>query len=276
VNPPVVGLTGATGFLGTALTAALTRRGARVVALRLGPLPKLDRPTIEALLAGAGPFDRLINCAADKRPRDARAWFVNAELPGILAALAGPGRLIHVSTANVDHPDQGDPYTESKRAGERGLAAGGATVLRPGLIWSWSGQGDGALFARYLDLPLPWHPMLSPGNRYRPVLVGDLAEAIAELALSDRPPEIVRILGDRACSLFDLFADYAAGRRRRALPLALGWLGRLPGALTRPMTRHERLIQLLPLDRTRSGPVPGIRSAARELVLPFPPAPRGA
>jgi dTDP-4-dehydrorhamnose reductase len=261
-----VGLTGSGGFLGRALGEALTTAGASVVPLRLSCLRSTDAGGVKSVVERALPLDLLVNCAVVKRPRGSADNFINAEVPALLAEIVP---LVHVSTMNVEIGMLHDPYTESKREAERRLR-GAARIVRPSLIWSWRGDGESALFERYLKVNLPMHAMLQPGNRYRPVAVEELARWLAAWCLSRPAPSTVRVLGNRELSLYSLFQEYAALRGRRTLPLRLGWMASVvPGARRRCLA-SERLVQILDLDRSKARPADGIGRADAEVVLAFP------
>jgi 2-alkyl-3-oxoalkanoate reductase len=180
-------VTGASGFLGGHLAGFLKRRGYRVQALvratsdtqRLRALgidlvqgDLADRASLVASLRG----QRFVfNCAArvtDWGPREA-FFRVNRDGAGSLVAAAreaGVERIVHVSSLTVLGLPRGgrlvdestppaagrlDPYSESKRAGERlvqeahgrdGLAA---VIVRPGAIW---GPGDPHILPRIVAL----------------------------------------------------------------------------------------------------------------------------
>ncbi|MBN2359589.1 MAG: NAD-dependent epimerase/dehydratase family protein [Deltaproteobacteria bacterium] len=180
-------VSGATGFLGSRLAAALVRRGYRVRALArptsdLSRLAGLgveiavgdvgDRAALDRAVAGQGVVFHTAGKVSD--------WGTEAEFlavnrdgtTSVVAACqaAGVARLIHVSSLTVlGLPRDGrlideqapyaasapDPYTRSKIAAERLVRAahdqGGltTTVIRPGVIW---GAGDVTIVPRIVDL----------------------------------------------------------------------------------------------------------------------------
>jgi nucleoside-diphosphate-sugar epimerase len=180
-------VTGASGFLGGRLAGFLKRRGYRVQALvrATGDTSRLralgvdlvqgdlgDRSSLAATLRG----QRFVfNCAArvtDWGPREA-FFQVNRDGAGNLVAAArdaGVERVVHVSSLTVlglprggrpvdesTPPASGrlDPYSESKRAGERlvqeahGQGGLATVVVRPGAIW---GPGDPHILPRIVAL----------------------------------------------------------------------------------------------------------------------------
>lgn len=184
----VVLVTGATGFVGTRLAAALAARGHRVRVLtrRDAGLERLERLGTEVVRGDLG--DRLslgraaegaavvfhaAGRVSDWGPREA---FFAANVDGtrnLVAACreAGVPRLVHLSSLTVlglprdgrlvteetppARPARGDFYTESKLAGERiareahGEGGLATTVVRPGAIW---GPGDPNVVPRIVRL----------------------------------------------------------------------------------------------------------------------------
>lgn len=185
---PAVLVTGATGFVGRGLAAALAQRGHRVRALtrRATGLEALERSGIEVVHGDLGDRSSLA-CAAegaslvfhaaarvsDWGPREA---FFAANVEGtrnLVAACreAGVARVVHLSSLTVlglprdgrlvdeltppEQPARGDFYTESKLEGERivreahGHGGLETTVVRPGAIW---GPGDPNVVPRIVRL----------------------------------------------------------------------------------------------------------------------------
>jgi S-adenosylmethionine synthetase len=150
-TPSLVAVSGATGLLGSAITARLsTDLGVLALAHahpRPGTMP-IDLLTPEGLRAmDDARWDALVHCAAMRSPDQCEqqpdlARRFNAELPGRLAALAARrgARMIHISTDYVfdgTHPPyrEDDPtapvnlYGETKRQGEMAVLSAGPTAL---------------------------------------------------------------------------------------------------------------------------------------------------
>ncbi|HQP89201.1 MAG TPA: NAD-dependent epimerase/dehydratase family protein [Thermoanaerobaculia bacterium] len=185
---PAVLVTGATGFVGGRLVAALAAQGQRVRALtrRSTGLEALERPGIEvvrgdlldspSLVRAAEGASLVFHAAArvsDWGPREA---FFAANVDGtrnLVAACreAGVARLVHLGSLTVlglprdgrvldertlpEPPARGDFYTESKLEGEKiareahGTGGLETTVVRPGAIW---GPGDPNVVPRIVRL----------------------------------------------------------------------------------------------------------------------------
>lgn len=106
----------------------------------------------------------------------------HVELPRKIAAACarnGVTRLLHMSALHAG-PDRPSRYLRSKGEGEKAVAESGlvATIFRPSVIF---GPGDASisLFARLAGF-LPVMPLGSPGARFQPVFVEDVARAFAD------------------------------------------------------------------------------------------------
>ncbi|MFD4655647.1 NAD-dependent epimerase/dehydratase family protein [Kitasatospora sp. NPDC058444] len=205
---PTVALTGATGFIGSGVLAALAARGVRVRALARKPpqdaVPGTawvpgdlaDPAALEALCTGAG---ALVHLASRVAGGAEECEAVNDRGTAALMAAAGRAgvrRIVHLSTAAVygEGPHAGigvdevtpAPLSEASRTrllGERHTLAAGGYVLRPGLV---TGTGDRWVVPALAELvrrvPVRWD-----GGEARLSVVErtDLARLITALALDD-------------------------------------------------------------------------------------------
>lgn len=191
----VVALTGATGFIGSALARRLITEGWRVRALRRSPTPPRhlaavsldwvqgtleDRDCLEGLV---GDSDVVIHCAGVLRGiTDADFYPVNVEAVSRLAAIAASHspipRFLLISSLAAREPAL-SPYAASKRMGEIALSKAGDrlqwTALRPPAVY---GPGDRELLPL---LRLMLHGIAPiPGRtdaRFSLIYVDDLTEA---------------------------------------------------------------------------------------------------
>jgi NADH dehydrogenase len=285
---------GGTGFIGRHVVRLLAARGLRVVvptrrrerAKHLILLPTVDvvetdvnaPGVLESLVRGC---DAVVNLtgvlhsrpagpASDGGERYGQDFFeAHVELPQRIVSAcraAGVKRFVHMGAlgASRDAPSE---YLRSKGAGEAAVLAAddlSVTVFRPSVVF---GPDDAFLnlFAR-LSALLPVLAIASPEARFKPVYVGDVAEAVVR---SIAHPIDARDAAGRACdlcgpdeySLRELvqYVCRVTGRTRLVVGLgpALSWLQawvleKLPGRL---MTR----------DNLRSMEVPNVSDA----VLPF-------
>lgn len=280
-------LVGGSGFIGSHVARRLAARGLRVTI----PTRRRERakhlillPTVEVVEADVHDDAVLSRLCVDQDavvnlvgvlkggngdPYGAGFARAHVDLPGRIARTAwaaGIDRLVHVSAlkAAADAPSG---YLRSKAAGEAAVRAAfaEAAIFRPSVVF---GAGDSflTLFARLLKMA-PVVPLASPGARFQPVWVGNVADAVVEALL--RPEAAGRtyeLCGPRVYSLREL-VEYTGGLTGRQRPViglspALSWLQSfVMEKAGGPMTR----------DNLRSMSVPNICDAG--CVLPFGLAP---
>lgn len=263
-------VTGASGFVGTALAADLAGRGHVVRAAARGPLPasiagRVTPATLPDLAAGqdldeafAGlldGIDAVVHAAGlAHQPAgidEAVMQAVNADASASLARAAcrqGIGRFVLISSIRaVSGPsaawpltetaeaDPADAYGRSKRAAERAVAAAlpEATILRPPVIHGAGAKGNMARLARLARLPVPL-PLAGLAGRRSILSDANLASAVAFVL--DNPDT-----GGRAFHLGDgepLTLPEMAASLRQAV-------GRPPGIAALPFALAERMIARL-------------------------------
>lgn len=237
---PLAAVTGATGFLGRHVVAALARDGWRLrLLVRRSPAPPLPAgsPPVELLpgdLADANALRRLVTGARAvvhvaglvKARRAAAFLAVNREGSARLAEAvveAAPGaRCVLVSSMAAREPRL-SPYAASKRAGEdaaiAALDSGGVAwvVLRPSVVYGpWDREGLALLgLAR---APVALVPR-APEPRIAMIHAADAAAAIAAMCRAGGPAR-ARFEVTDACH-----AGYAW---REVLALIAGLAGRPP------------------------------------------------
>jgi nucleoside-diphosphate-sugar epimerase len=196
----VVAVTGATGFLGVHVVAALARAGFRVrilsrrelrhefwdgLALEAVPGSLEDAPALKTLVTGA---EAVIHAAGLIKARD-RAAFLRTNRDGTLALAqaarlhAPSSRLVAISSLAAREPQLSD-YAASKRAGEDALRAAYAdapdqlVILRPPAIY---GPWDRETLGFFKAVSGRIAPVFGTGRKAI-VHVADAADAIAQLA----------------------------------------------------------------------------------------------
>ena len=194
----LVAITGATGFVGPHLVAALARRGwkIRLLVRRWSPLPSLagveadmvlgdvsDEAALGRLVAGADTVIHAAGLIKARSPSDFMA--VNRDGTALLSALA-PETMVVLLSSLAARESHLSPYAASKRAAEEVVASRSGpwlTVRAPAVY----GPGDRETLAyfRAVARGIAPRPKL-PDARLSLIHVADLAEALA-LAV-ERPP----------------------------------------------------------------------------------------
>jgi len=238
--PGLVAVTGATGFIGRALTGALLETGRHVRALGRRVPPDQgsiewmagtleDKAVLSRLVNGA---DAVIHCAGQVRGHSARQ-FVRTNVEGtanIVRASAAQNplpRFLFVSSLAAREPGL-SCYANSKYLAEKVVAdkAGAMpwTVFRPTAVY---GPGDRELrpvfnACRRGILPVPG----SPARRFSLIHIDDLVAAILLWVASGEPVQGVYELDDGTPGGYDYrqlaaIAGEVWGRRVFLLPLPL-------------------------------------------------------
>lgn len=239
--PKLAAVTGATGFVGPHLIAALARHGWRLRLLirRWTPLPSLpgvdaeivwgdltDEAALRRLAAGA---DAVVHAAGLIKARRAEDFLaVNRDGTARLSAVAADVPFLLLSSLAAREP-QLSPYAASKRAAEEVVAqrAGPWFAVRAPAVY---GPGDRETLAyfRMAARGFALQPR-QPDARLSLIHVEDLAEALAQ-ALDRRPsPSVCEIDDGRAegYSHSDVAAAAAAalGRSVRTVPVPRELIG---------------------------------------------------
>ena len=275
----LVALTGATGFLGRHVAAALAARGfyVRILAERLESHPLWrdfapevvpgrleDAAALAALVRGA---DVVVHLAGLIRARS-RAEFLRvnrdgaARLAEAIRRVAPESHLIGISSLAARAPWL-SAYAESKQAGERALAegigGGRLTLLRPPVVYGpWDRASLGifrAAAGRVVPVPGP------AGSRIAMIHVADATAAIAALAAWVEAP------GGAVYALAD--PNPAGYSPRDILGLAAAALGNAPRFVQLPGVAVRLAGRAASLGAWLSGR-PAVFSAgkARELLYP--------
>lgn len=243
--PPLVAITGASGFIGRQLVPVFAQAGWRVrLLLRRDPVvtewqqlrPEIvagtlaDRPALEQLVDGATAIIHLAGLI--KSPTRARFFTVNRDGAAALAAaaqaVAPRAHLLIVSSLAAREPELSD-YAASKRAGETAAAAAFAsplTILRPAVVYGPGDRESLRFFqvARHRIVPLPG----PPDGRACLIHVRDLARLIVTLAASPPTGTVLGAADGQAegYRLDDVLAAAAraVGNDAPRLVRAPGWL----------------------------------------------------
>jgi nucleoside-diphosphate-sugar epimerase len=246
----LVAVTGATGFVGPHLVAALAHRGwkIRLLVRRWSPLPSLagveaelvlgdvsDEAALRRLVDGADTVIHAAGLIKARRPADFMA--VNRDGTALVSALAPTARFVLLSSLAAREPLL-SPYGASKLAAEEAVAgrSGPWLAVRAPAVY---GPGDRETLAYFRAVIRGFAP--------RPNLpdVSDLAEALA-LAAERRPSASV-------CEIDDgREGGYGYGDMQAA---AEGALGRTARTLAIPRIAMDGIALLNGVSQALGGPV---------------------
>ncbi|WP_119461979.1 complex I NDUFA9 subunit family protein [Rhodospirillaceae bacterium SYSU D60014] len=231
-------ITGASGFIGRHLVAALSTAGHRIVccvrdlerARRMFPAqmvvacdftravdPELWLPRVRGV-------DAVINCAGILHARDAESIAaIHRAAPKALftaCLVAGVERVVQLSALGVGSGADSD-YAHSKLAADDYLQSLGLdwTILRPSVVYTEAGPaGCASQFRTFATVP--WFlPVVGTGEQtFQPIHMADLAEAVrrvVENGVGRR--QVIDAVGQEPVSLAILLAEF---RRRLGSPPA--------------------------------------------------------
>jgi len=252
-------VTGASGFIGRPLTAALADAGHAVRAavrdrraqgfpggVEVALQPDLGRPVFWApLLSGvdaivhlagiahAGPdvaetsYDRVNHVATAELARAAAAAGVR-RFVFMSSIRAQTGAAADAPLSETDARQPTDAYGRSKLAAEAAVRASGVpyTILRPALVYGPGVKGNVASLMRLAALPVPL-PFGALSNRRSLLALDNLIAAIRFALENARATNETFIVADPdAISVAELAAMLrtAAGRTPRLVPLPVGLL----------------------------------------------------
>ena len=234
-----IAVTGASGFIGTALCQRLRNDGHDVIAIDVTGNPDrhadvADPSSTIAALAGA---DAIVHAAAIVAERGHMDDFIRVNVRGTRNVLdaAGPRRTVVLASVagwgyefarelREDSPPRpcGLPYVDTKGATETLALRRGATVIRPGDVY---GPGSTPWVIRPLEMMRAGRFFLpSPGDGVMtPVFIDDLVDAIvraARRATRGRPRlhGVGRLAGLRARVLRDARRPAGADAAGAAAP----------------------------------------------------------
>ncbi|HEU0113131.1 MAG TPA: complex I NDUFA9 subunit family protein [Thermomicrobiales bacterium] len=259
VAEPVTGrilLTGAAGFVGTELRAALAGRPLRLLVRDRRDVSRLAAPDVEvvagdvtrpeslaAACAGCEAVVHLVAIIAEEKG----ATFDQVIRQGTVnvvdaAQAAGVRRLLHMSALGTRN-DPRFPYFEAKWQAEQAVTGSGIpwTIFRPSIVF---GRDDAFINTLSgLVKAAPAIPVAGNGrNKFQPVAVGDVAAAFVRALDDPATAGHIYDLGGGKVYTYDQLLDTIAGElgvRKRKAHLPIG-LMRLAVALSRPLPKALR------------------------------------
>lgn len=241
------GVTGATGYVGSAITGIARQNNHQVVALGRRPVDGLAwRPYELGELPRADLFrevEVVVHCAYDLAlTRKHEIWRVNVEGTQRLveAATAAGVRFVLISSMSA-YPGTTQIYGRAKLATERFVLAAGGCVIRLGLVYGDDGGGMIGSLERIVQLPIT--PVIGRDAHQFTVHVGDMASGVVRVALgADIGPDPVGLAHPVPVRFEDLLLALAARAGTRLRPVHVPWV-----AAYRAMRACERLRVPLPL-----------------------------
>lgn len=267
-------VTGATGYIGTALTQAALEQGLSVAAAtRRKPkfsvqwLPfDLNTPTATQLPDKTRAVIHLATATDVQRLNESQELEAAQHL--VNEAQRVGARFIFVSsqTASATAISR---YGRNKWALEQAVLAAGGCVVRPGLVYGGAPQG---LYGRLLTLTrvLPCLPAFFPAPNVQPVHVQDLAAILLHAATqTEPPPQILCVGGPEPLSFTEFLKGLLRARGRGArlfVPIPAGLVRMmyfcLPSKI-RQFLNLEQVVSLLTL------PVMTIAPAVAQQLRPL-------
>jgi nucleoside-diphosphate-sugar epimerase len=223
-----VAITGANGYVGSALGAAFAASGYRVIALQrsapaAGGTRDYLRYSLEDGPAAPLPDDvaAVVHCAYDLRARDS-AEIERINLGGTqkLIQAVGDVPVVFISSMSAYSGTQ-QIYGRTKIACEELVAGHGGTSLRLGLVY---GDGDGGMIGALRKVAgLPLVPMLRPDSYQYPVHAEDMARCVVATVEQAPPHRVLGVANPRRVPFSEIIGTLRAAatpKPLRAVPLS--------------------------------------------------------
>ena len=258
-------VTGASGYLGSRIVAALRKRDWLVYELSRGAVGR-NRLSVPFTLTRGAPqgffreerVDALVHCAYDfglTSWRDIFEHNVKGSIRLLEAARAeGVRKLVFISTMSAFEGCR-SLYGKAKLEVEREALRLGAKVVRPGLVY---GDHPGAMvgaLVKAIELS-PVVPLVGGNQLLYPAHEDDVAELVGEILSGDAPAVGGPIIAasERGMTLREILFTLAARRRKKVLLLPVPWrihwalLKSLETIGLRPRFRSASVVSLVNQD----------------------------
>ena len=276
-----VAVTGAGGFVGSQIVAALRAHGAIVIALSRAPVAGLDHLAFDlrSEIPSAEQFRRLgitalVHAAWDFSPRDLEdARRINVAPSARLArdAAAAGASLIAISTMSA-FPGCRSVYGQSKLEMEQAFLGQGGLVLRLGLVWSDAPGGMVGTLDKLALLPVG--PVIASAGKLYAIHADDLAALVVRAVEVPPSAQILTAAHPKPHTFAETLRLRAGvvGRTPLLLPVPwpLVWLGVRAIERLRPESglRTDSILGLVHANPSPDfAPVPGLY--APENFRPF-------
>lgn len=295
-------VTGAYGFIGNAVVAALKRQGVTVVgagrdldgARRIMPdieWVECDFNTdleVSQWMPRLKDIDVVVNCVGILQGslRDNAARIHGQATIALFEACAAASikRLVHVSAVSAE-ADVATSYAKSKAKADAKLKTLEVNwlIVKPSLVIGRGSYGGTSLLRGLAGLPFVL-PLPGEGKeRFQPIALDDLAAGIAGLAAKDEPARTtLHAAGPETLSVRDILIAYRVwlgfGKARALnVPLPLlrlllrlgdvaGWLGHVSSARTTSLVqmRYDTLVDRTAFARASAGPLKNFKETLRD------------
>lgn len=209
-----VAITGANGYVGSALSAAFCASGYRVIALQRGAPEAGTRDHVPYSLehGPAAPLpdgvSAVVHCAYDLCARDSAA-IERTNLGGtkkLVEATEGVPIVLISSMSAYSGTQQ--RYGQTKLACEQIVAASGGTSLRLGLVYG--GAEGGMIGALRKAAVLPVVPLLRPDSYQYTVHVDDMARCVVATVEQSPPHRVVGVANPRRVAFSEIIRTLRA------------------------------------------------------------------
>lgn len=245
-------LTGYNGFIGKLISDFFNNKYS-ISKINLREIKNVSDFNKNFFLSKFDKADVIINCAANLNPKSENDFFINQLLPKLIANNVDTYLknciFIHLSTINTLIEERKDKYTKSKKIAEENLKNSNAIILRLPLIYEKKNNqivsnGNFKQLFSYLNLKLPFYPMIYPGQIYEPLTTDKLLNFFQNLILKKNiDQKYFNLCGEYKKNLFDIFEEIA--KQQNKIPIKLNLNRFLPKFLNQYFLKKNGFLQQL-------------------------------